>query len=288
MAISSARPRSGRIRSERLLRGGAHANESRDCDGAARGDVRAGEWNARDGGDQHAPTARLPSPASELGRSRRGDRLLHAAVSEHLQGELGRLAGAEVAQQRHGAVHQGRDRRRQSAPQTAIWHFGWHVTDVRKTLATYKSRPEVKLLPLYTTDEGGSVLVSSDTWPRHRRRARPDQGADRRREGQRRQAAGRRRLRLSCRVPTTPSSNIRATSRPSASTTCTCSRKSRSARSSGTRSTSTRRCRAARRRRRAPRPIARCARGPTAPGRRSTARACSARRAPASSSATSC
>src|SRR6185369_13173595 len=22
-------------------------------------------------------------------------------------------------------------------PQTAIWHFGWHVTDVRKSLATY-------------------------------------------------------------------------------------------------------------------------------------------------------
>ena len=50
-------------------------------------------------------------------------------------------------------------------PQTAIWHFGWHVTDVRKSLATYKSRREVKLLPMYTTDEGGSVLISSDTWP---------------------------------------------------------------------------------------------------------------------------
>ncbi|HYR85924.1 MAG TPA: hypothetical protein VE422_17670, partial [Terriglobia bacterium] len=50
-------------------------------------------------------------------------------------------------------------------PQTAIWHFGWHVTDVRKNMETYKQRPEVKLLPLYTTDEGGFVLVSSDTWP---------------------------------------------------------------------------------------------------------------------------
>ena len=49
--------------------------------------------------------------------------------------------------------------------QTAIWHWGWHVTDVRKSLETYKSRREVKLLPLYTTDEGGFVLVSSDTWP---------------------------------------------------------------------------------------------------------------------------
>jgi len=50
-------------------------------------------------------------------------------------------------------------------PQSAIWHFGWHVTDVRKSLATYKARREVNLLPLYTTDEGGSVLISSDTWP---------------------------------------------------------------------------------------------------------------------------
>src|SRR5262245_31750778 len=50
-------------------------------------------------------------------------------------------------------------------PQTAIWHFGWHVTDVRKNMETYTQRPEVKLLPLYTTDEGGFVLVSSDTWP---------------------------------------------------------------------------------------------------------------------------
>ena len=35
----------------------------------------------------------------------------------------------------------------------------------RKTLATFQARDEVQLLPLYTTDEGGSVLVSSDTWP---------------------------------------------------------------------------------------------------------------------------
>ena len=48
---------------------------------------------------------------------------------------------------------------------TAFWHFGWHVTDVRQSLETYKGRREVRLMPLYTTDEGGSVLVSSDTWP---------------------------------------------------------------------------------------------------------------------------
>jgi len=50
-------------------------------------------------------------------------------------------------------------------PQSAIWHFGWHVIDARYNLATYQARPEVELLPLYTTDEGGSVLISSDTWP---------------------------------------------------------------------------------------------------------------------------
>jgi len=52
-----------------------------------------------------------------------------------------------------------------SGPQSAIWHFGWHVTDVRKTVATFQTRDDVTLLPLYTTDEGGSVLISSDTWP---------------------------------------------------------------------------------------------------------------------------
>jgi catechol 2,3-dioxygenase-like lactoylglutathione lyase family enzyme len=53
-----------------------------------------------------------------------------------------------------------------SDPQaTAYWHFGWHVTDERKSYALYRARLEVKLLPLYTTDEGGFVFVSSDTWP---------------------------------------------------------------------------------------------------------------------------
>jgi len=52
-----------------------------------------------------------------------------------------------------------------TSPQTALWHFGWHVTDTRKSLETYKDRTDVRLLPLYTTDEGGSVFISSDTWP---------------------------------------------------------------------------------------------------------------------------
>ena len=52
-----------------------------------------------------------------------------------------------------------------TSPQTAIWHFGWHVTDTRASLASYQDRPDLELLPLYTTAEGGSVFVSSDTWP---------------------------------------------------------------------------------------------------------------------------
>ena len=28
-----------------------------------------------------------------------------------------------------------------TSPQTAIWHFGWHVTDSRQTLESYKGQP---------------------------------------------------------------------------------------------------------------------------------------------------
>jgi catechol 2,3-dioxygenase-like lactoylglutathione lyase family enzyme len=49
-------------------------------------------------------------------------------------------------------------------PQTAIWHFGWHVTDEEQTLARFK-RSGTFLLPLYTTEEGGTVAISSQTWP---------------------------------------------------------------------------------------------------------------------------
>ena len=50
-------------------------------------------------------------------------------------------------------------------PQSAIWHYGWHVTDVRKKLAQYKTSSEVTLMPLYTEDSGGYVYINSDTWP---------------------------------------------------------------------------------------------------------------------------
>ncbi|MGE0224833.1 MAG: hypothetical protein AB7F35_27915 [Acetobacteraceae bacterium] len=49
-------------------------------------------------------------------------------------------------------------------PQSAIWHFGWHVTDVRASAATFEARPEVAVAPLYTGVGDGAVTVSSDTW----------------------------------------------------------------------------------------------------------------------------
>lgn len=52
-----------------------------------------------------------------------------------------------------------------TSPQTAIWHFGWHVTDTRASLEAYRTRKNLELLPLYTGDDGGKVFVSSDTWP---------------------------------------------------------------------------------------------------------------------------
>ena len=51
-----------------------------------------------------------------------------------------------------------------SEPQSAIWHFGWHVTDVRAVTGRFIACPEVELAPLYTGVGGGSVMVSSDTW----------------------------------------------------------------------------------------------------------------------------
>jgi catechol 2,3-dioxygenase-like lactoylglutathione lyase family enzyme len=49
-------------------------------------------------------------------------------------------------------------------PQTAVWHFGWHVQNERETMARLRA-DGVTLLPLYTTEEGGTVSINSDTWP---------------------------------------------------------------------------------------------------------------------------
>ena len=52
-----------------------------------------------------------------------------------------------------------------ASPPSAIWHFGWHVPDSRKTLESFQRRHDLDLLPLYNGDDGGSVFISSDTWP---------------------------------------------------------------------------------------------------------------------------
>ncbi len=48
-------------------------------------------------------------------------------------------------------------------PQTAIWHFGFHVTDERASLKRFQEIG-TRLLPLYTGDGDGFVYVNSDTW----------------------------------------------------------------------------------------------------------------------------
>jgi len=128
-----------------------------------------------------------------------------------------------------------------TSPQTAIWHFGWHVTDTHARLDVYKSRPDVTLLPLYTGDDGGAVFVSSDTWPGTGGILGLTQAqiADAKARGVRPTRTG---ASGTCKVPTMRWWNTPATIRLNASTTCICSRRIPSVRSSGTSSTSTRRC----------------------------------------------
>jgi hypothetical protein len=43
-------------------------------------------------------------------------------------------------------------------PQTAFWHFGWQVMDIRQRLALFRQRPEVHIVPLYIAGEGGAIV----------------------------------------------------------------------------------------------------------------------------------
>src|SRR5471030_1302423 len=49
-------------------------------------------------------------------------------------------------------------------PQTAFWHFGWHVTNERQTMARLRS-DGVTLLPLYTGEGDRTVNINGDTYP---------------------------------------------------------------------------------------------------------------------------
>jgi catechol 2,3-dioxygenase-like lactoylglutathione lyase family enzyme len=120
-------------------------------------------------------------------------------------------------------------------PQTAFWHFGWHVTDVRATLDRFLKQ-NIPLLPLYTGEGTNTVFVSSDTYPGAggvlgltRAGITEAKAKDVKPAG----GAGFAYLR----GPDDALVEYRGTWRRSASTTCTCTRTSRTARSSGTRNT---------------------------------------------------
>jgi catechol 2,3-dioxygenase-like lactoylglutathione lyase family enzyme len=49
-------------------------------------------------------------------------------------------------------------------PQTAFWHFGWHVLHERETMARLRA-DGVTLLPLYTGEGAKTVNINSDTYP---------------------------------------------------------------------------------------------------------------------------
>jgi catechol 2,3-dioxygenase-like lactoylglutathione lyase family enzyme len=49
-------------------------------------------------------------------------------------------------------------------PATAFWHFGWHVTSERQTMARLRA-DGVTLLPLYTGEGSRTVSINSDTYP---------------------------------------------------------------------------------------------------------------------------
>ena len=50
-------------------------------------------------------------------------------------------------------------------PQSAIWHFGWHVTDLRETQAFMRSSNEARMYRMHTGDGDRMVDTSADTWP---------------------------------------------------------------------------------------------------------------------------
>ena len=108
---------------------------------------------------------------------------------------LRRPAGAAIAEQRVGAVQQGRratghrSRQRRSGISA-----GTSPTCARASSAIRQRA--VTLLPLYTGDAGGTVFVSSDTWPGSGGVLGPDPGRHRRRQGQGRHAGRRRGIRV--------------------------------------------------------------------------------------------
>src|SRR5687767_12102945 len=112
----------------------------------------------------HASGARVPSSAPERRRSRRGDRLLRPAVSDLEGVVLGRPARARVSQRRPRPLHEGRCTATDVA---ADRHLALRLARHRhaREPGDVPGPPRRRAVALYTTDEGGFVLVSSDSWP---------------------------------------------------------------------------------------------------------------------------
>ena len=191
-------------------------------------------------GDCHASDSGLPSSASQLRRSRAAIDFYARQFPTSSKAHWGGLPALK-APNNVLILFTKVATAPATSPQTAIWHFGWHVTDSRARLEAYQGRPDVELLPLYTGDDGGAVLISSDTWPGTGGVLGLTQAqiADAKARGVQPTRAG---GFAYMRGPDMPSWNTRATIRPSASTMCTCTRRIHSVRSSGIRSTSMRRC----------------------------------------------
>ena len=57
-----------------------------------------------------------------------------------------------------------RDETVDATQQSALWHFGWHVPDSRRTTEEFLKRDDVVSMPLYTGIGDGHVPICSDTW----------------------------------------------------------------------------------------------------------------------------
>ena len=96
----------------------------------------------------------------------RGDRVLRPAFPDVVEDDLGRQLPALAAPNDVLVLFTNVATPPPTSPQTAIWHFGWHVPDTPgQSRNVSDAGPTSSCLPLYTTDEGGEVFVSSDSWP---------------------------------------------------------------------------------------------------------------------------
>ena len=51
-----------------------------------------------------------------------------------------------------------------TGPDSAIWHFGWILPDSRQALERFRTMG-LETIPMYTAEDGGTVDITSDTFP---------------------------------------------------------------------------------------------------------------------------